>query len=119
MSHRIEQLNEQIRNELANLISRNLPMNDALITVCYVDCSPDLKQAKIVVSVMPANVTGTALKKLKKLSGFFNQSLAKKIKIRQIPRFHWIIDRTEEKASDLEKIFKQIEEENEKLGIKD
>ncbi|MFH1233885.1 MAG: ribosome-binding factor A [Patescibacteria group bacterium] len=111
MSRRIEQLNEQIRNELAFLINKELPMDDGLITISYVDCSPDLKQAKIVVSILPINITGSLLEKLRKHSNFFSQSLRKKLKIRQIPHFNWVVDRTEEKAADLEEIFKQIAEE--------
>lgn len=108
MPRRTERLNEQIRNELANLIVRDLPMDNALITVCYVDCSPDLKEAKIVISIMPVNIIGSTLAKLKKLSSPFSQSLRRKLKIRNIPRFHWVIDETEEKAANLEKIFQQI-----------
>ncbi|MBU0637161.1 MAG: 30S ribosome-binding factor RbfA [Patescibacteria group bacterium] len=108
MSRRIEQLNEQLRNALANLINTELSINNVLITVCYVDCSPDLKQAKIVVSILPTNLTGSSLKQLRKSSSYFSQILRKKIKIRQIPHFRWVIDKTEEKAANLEKIFKQI-----------
>ncbi|MEK7203351.1 MAG: ribosome-binding factor A [Patescibacteria group bacterium] len=111
MSLRIERLNEQIRNELANLINKELPMEDSLITISRVDCSPDLKQAKIIVSILPVNITGSSLEKLRKHSNCFSQSLRKKLKIRQIPRFHWIVDRTEEEVAGLEKIFKQIERE--------
>jgi len=111
MPRRIEQLNEQIRNEMANLINKELPIDNGLITISYVDCSPDLKQAKIIVSILPVNRTGSLLEKLRKHSNYFNQVLRKKLKIRQIPRFHWAVDRTEEKAVELEKIFKQIAEE--------
>ena len=53
MPRRIEQLNEQLKNELANLIVKEAPLEDGLITVSYVACSPDLKYARVAVSVLP------------------------------------------------------------------
>jgi len=111
MPRRIEQLNEQLRNELANLVVRKIPLPDGLITISYVDCSTDLKYAKIAVSVLPENLSTKALEKLKKHSSQFCKILRKKLKIRQIPKFNWLIDSTEEKAARIEKILKQIKEE--------
>ncbi|NCO79860.1 hypothetical protein CO116_00300 [Candidatus Falkowbacteria bacterium CG_4_9_14_3_um_filter_38_19] len=111
MARRLEQFNEQLKNELANLINKELSLNQALITICYIDCSPDLKQAKIAVSILPTNLTGSCINELRKHSGQFSNNLRKKLKIRQIPHFNWIIDRTEENAAQIEKILQQIKEE--------
>ncbi|MFH1255529.1 MAG: 30S ribosome-binding factor RbfA [bacterium] len=111
MPRRIEQLNEQLKNELANFIAREIPLDNGLITVCYVICSPDLKYAKIAVSVLPEKYAGTALASLRKHSAIFSQNLRGRLKIRQIPRFNWVLDTTEIKAAEIEKIFKQIKEE--------
>ncbi len=111
MPRRIEQLNEQLKNELANFIAREIPLENGLITVCYAICSPDLKYAKIAVSVLPEKYAGTALASLRKHSGIISQNLRNKLKIRQIPRFNWVLDTTESKAAEIEKIFKQIKDE--------
>lgn len=109
---RIEQLNEQLKSELANLIAKELPLADGLITVSYVDCSPDLKYAKIGVSILPKKYAGTALTNLRRHSSLFCQALRKRLKIRQIPRFNWVLDTSESKAAEIEEVLKQIEEEN-------
>ncbi|MFH1583284.1 MAG: ribosome-binding factor A, partial [Candidatus Falkowbacteria bacterium] len=75
MPRRIEQLNEQLKEELANLIVKEVPLKNGLITVSYVNCSPDLKYAKIAVSVLPDKFAGTALAGLRKHSSSFSQSL--------------------------------------------
>ena len=49
---RINQVNELLKNELANLIVQEIPMHNVLITISYVDCSTDLKNAKIGISVV-------------------------------------------------------------------
>ena len=106
MSRRIEQLNEQLKNELANLIIKEINLNNGLITVCFVNCSTDLKHAKIAISVLPDKFGPSVLKKMRKLSGAFSRELKNKLTIRQIPKFHWLLDTTESRAAKIEEIFK-------------
>lgn len=106
MPRRLEQLNDQLREELANLIAREINLDNGLITVSYVDCSPDLKYARIAVSVLPEKYAGTALENLRRHSSLFSQALRKKMKIRQIPRFNWTFDATEKKAAVIDDIIK-------------
>lgn len=110
MTKRVNQLNELFKSELANLIIREMPKKDVLITISYVDCSPDLQRAKIGFSVLPHEKSGGALKVLRKYSGLFAKILKKKLKLHHIPKFNWIIDETEKKAAELDKIFEQIKE---------
>lgn len=107
MPRRIEQLNEQLKSELANLIAKELPLDNGLITVSFVDCSTDLKYAKIGLSILPDKLGPSTLKKIKKLSGAFSKELRNKLALRQIPRFHWTLDRTEKRAAEIEEIIKQ------------
>ncbi|MDO8593228.1 MAG: ribosome-binding factor A [bacterium] len=111
MPRRIEQLNEQLKYELANLIVREAPLNGGLITVSHVECSPDLKYARVGVSILPEKYAGTALASLRKHSRAFSQSLRRKLSIRQIPRFNWALDTTESRAAEIEEVFKRIKEE--------
>jgi ribosome-binding factor A len=112
MPRQIERLNEQLKEELANLIIKEVPLHNGLITVCFVNCSADLKYAKIGISVLPEKYGPSTLKKLNKLSGQFSRILKNKLRIRQIPKFNWAFDRTESQAAKIEEIFKQIREEN-------
>ena len=108
MPRRIKQLNEQLKEEIANLIVKEVPLENGLITVSYVECSPDLKYARIAVSVLPEKYNGTALSGLRKHSSLFSRGLRQKLKIRQIPKFNWTIDATESQAAEIEKVFEQI-----------
>jgi len=62
---KIPRYNELILEELAQAVNREVALPNTLITVTYVECSPDLKQAKVGISVLPDNLAGTALRKLK------------------------------------------------------
>jgi ribosome-binding factor A len=108
---RIDQINEVLRIELATLINKEALLDDGLITVCYVDCSPDLRWAKIAVSVLPENLAGTALKRLKSKSSFFSNILRKKLKMKFIPKFDWIFDPTEKEAEKIERFLREIKED--------
>lgn len=105
---RIDKINELLRIELANLINREGLLHEGLITIIYVDTSPDLNRAKIGISVLPDKFAGTALKKLRANTSSFSNSLKKKLKIKTIPKFTWIFDNTEREAEKIEEIFKII-----------
>lgn len=105
---RIEQINELLKSELANFITREVTLENCLITISYVDCSSDFKNAKIGVSVLPEKFSGTALKKLRNCSGLFAKRLGSKLRFRKIPRLNWIIDLTERKAAEIDKLLNEI-----------
>jgi len=109
----MEQVNELLKGKLAVLIAREIPMENGLITITDVDCSPDFKNLKVGISVLPFNQSKKTLDILKRHGSFFSNILRKETRLRKIPKFNWVIDKTEEKASGLEKIFKEIEGEEE------
>ncbi|MDD5032449.1 MAG: 30S ribosome-binding factor RbfA [Patescibacteria group bacterium] len=104
----IERVNELIKRNIADLISKEVYLRDGLITVSFVDCSPDLERAKIAISVLPAHLAGTALKVLRGHSSLFSGILKKKTRLRHIPKFNWVIDSTEEEAAKIEKLLEEI-----------
>jgi ribosome-binding factor A len=111
---RIEQVNHLLKEKLANLISREIPMENGLATVIYVDCSPDLKNAKIAVSVLPFNSAKNIIEKLKKYNSLFSGILKKETRLHHIPKFRWVIDDTEEEAGKIEKFLAEIKLEDNK-----
>jgi ribosome-binding factor A len=107
---RIEQVNSLLQTELANLIIREVPTGNFLVTLTYVDTAPNLASSKIGVSVLPEKYTGTALKFLQSHSSLFAKYLLKKTRLRKIPHFLWTIDATEREASKIEEILNIIKE---------
>jgi len=109
---RVDQLNELLHRELAEAINKELEFPEVFITVTYVSCMPDLQYAKVIVSVLPDKMAGTALKKLKAASGRIVSSITKKTRLRKVPRLLWEFDPTERKAAVLEDVFLKIDEES-------
>ena len=108
MSNRMVRVNELLKAELAQFINQNIPLENGLITVTQVKASPDLKNATVLVSVLPDNITGTALKKLRQNSSVLRSQLKNKINLKYIPRLTWRLDPTERKADELEQVIKDL-----------
>lgn len=102
------QLNELILHELASLVNREIELPDVLITISYVYCSPDLKQAKIGFSVLPDNLSGTALRKLQSSTSHLVGFLRDRLRLRRLPHFIWEFDATEKEANKIEKIIADL-----------
>lgn len=105
---RLDKINSLLIKELADLATKEVFLDNGLITISYVKCSADLRQAKIGVSVLPDNLAGTALRKLKKHNAMFSGYLKKKLNLKHIPKFNWIIDGREKHAAEIEKVLEQI-----------
>lgn len=108
---RLKQTNEMLRAELAAIISREINFKDILVTLMSIDCSPDFKNAKVYLSVLPPGLSGNVLKILKKHGGLLARQLQKRAKLRETPRLLWTFDETEKNAAEIEEILKQIKNE--------
>jgi len=94
VSHRIERVNQLIRQEISELLQREIkdPRLSNFIAVTEVVTSPDLKYAKIFISfISNQQQKKEALDALTGASNFLRKEMAKKIRLRRIPElsFHW------------------------------
>jgi ribosome-binding factor A len=99
-----ERINELILEELAVAVNREVGLDGGLITITYVDCSPDLKQARIGFSVLPDNLAGTALRRLNGATSQLVGLIKNRVKLRKMPHFVWEFDATEKDASRIERL---------------
>ena len=92
MAHRIARVNEEIRKELAKLLPTvKDPRVPSFISVTEVQTTPDLKQAKVFVSVMTGEEK-EVLKGLKSSAGYLRGALAKSLKLRYTPELFFTMD---------------------------
>ncbi len=104
----MDQVNSLLRQELALSLQRHLDLDGSLVTITEVHCSADLSEAKVFVSVLPENQVGSALKKLRKLSGTFARDLRPRLKFHKMPVFIWLFDNREARAAALEEVFNEV-----------
>ena len=84
MSFRKEKVNNEIKEVVANFLEKE-GNNLSLITVTSVDVSPDLKNAKILISVLPENKEKAALDFCKRKRSEIKTEIKKKMNLRVIP----------------------------------
>lgn len=106
-------LNEVLLQELAAVVNREVGLPDALITVTYVDCSSDLKIAKVGFSVLPDRLAGTALRKLQSSTASLVDLLRGRMRLRRFPRLVWEFDSTEKEASKIDRLIAGLDDEDE------
>jgi len=109
MSYRIEKVNSLIQQELSKIINREMEFPESsLVTVTSVETSVDLKQAKIWVSVFPIREAKKVLRLLNQKIGYLQGLLNKKLVMYPLPRIKFILDTTEEKAEEVERLLDKI-----------
>ena len=93
-SNRIGRINEEIQKELSNLI-RNLKdprVQDTMISITYVETTPDLRWAKVYVSFLQEERAKDALAGLKSAGGYLRRELGRALQLRYTPELTWALD---------------------------
>jgi len=94
VSHRIERVNQLIRQEISELLQLEIkdPRLSSFIAVTEVVTSQDLRHARVYVSfISNQQERQAALDALAGASNFIRKELARKLSLRRIPElsFHW------------------------------
>ena len=111
MSRRTERLNEVFKREISKLLERevNDPRLSNIISVTRVEISPDLRNAKVFVSVL-----GEESSKLEVIEGFNDASnflrrkLSTYIRLRVIPHLSFYYDDSIEQGARVLKVLDQV-----------
>ncbi len=98
--NRIGRINEEIQRELASLIPTvKDPRVSGLISVTAVDTTPDLKFAKIYISVLDKSDCTQVLKGLKSAAGYLRRELGRSLNLRNTPELNFIQDDSIDKGA--------------------
>lgn len=118
MSRRTDRVEDLIRQELSQLILRELAdPRVRLATVSEVHVTPDLRKARVAVSVMGEESTReSAVAALRHASGFLRRQLGSRLRLRATPELEFTLDRGAEHsvhmASLLETLHHDDDEQN-------
>jgi len=108
--HRAERLADQIRAEVAEMISTELKdPRIGFATVTGVDMSGDLQHARVSISVLgSADAQQKSLEGLTSASGYIRHELAQRLRLRRVPELTFVLDRTAEEDQRLEMLLQKL-----------
>ena len=117
-SNRMARVNEELKREISNIINYEVKNSNVtgIISVTTVKTSPDLKYAKVSVSVINSKNIKNTLTGLKAASGFIRSRIAEKINLRITPELVFELDESmvygERIDSILNEIMKDLKDKN-------
>jgi ribosome-binding factor A len=117
MSHRIDKIENLIKQEISLIFLLKLQnLDSSLITITNVRVSPDLKIAKIYVSIFEKDRREVVLEKIKSKVKFIRSELASRITIKFVPELKFFLDDTLDYVEKIEGLIKKIHENDDKKG---
>jgi ribosome-binding factor A len=113
MAHRIDKIENLIKEEISLIFLRKLQDPAfGFLTVTNVKVSPDLKIARIYISVLEKEKRESVLHKVNDINGFIRTELASRIRIKFIPELKFFIDDTLDYVEKIENLIKQIHKDD-------
>jgi ribosome-binding factor A len=101
MKHRLARVNEVIKRELSEIVSREITFTgQTLVTIHGVEISPDLRQCDVFVSVIgKPERKNRVLAELAEHRVVLQRELAKRVVLKYTPHLHFKIDDSIERGS--------------------
>ena len=111
MKHRLVRVNEVIKRELSEIISRAVNFNaQTLVTVHAVDITADLRQCHVFVSVIgKPDQKSRVLAELEEHRGTLQRELAKRVVLKYTPHLNFKLDDSIERGSRVLEIMQDLE----------
>jgi ribosome-binding factor A len=110
-NRRIERVNELLRSELSELISREIkdPRLTGLISITEVETTADLRHAKVFVSIFGREEERqSSLEALRSATGFLRREVAQRVTFRHMPELEFHLDSSLEHGDRIMQLLKQV-----------
>ena len=111
MTQRTERVDELLRQEIGQIVARELGDPDVgFATITDVETTPDLRHARVWVSVIgQPEARQASIAALQRAMPFIRAQLGKRLRIRRIPEFSVRLDESVERGSRVLKLLSEIE----------
>ncbi len=114
--HRHERIAEEIHHEISAMVAGELkdPRIAGMVTVTEVRVSPDLRLARVFVSVLGTEEEhASTLKGLTAASGFIRRELGSRLRMRRSPELLFVLDRSEECSQRINELLRETKKQPE------
>ena len=112
MKHRLERVNEVLKRELSEIISREFNFaTQVLVTITAVDITPDLRQCHVFVSVIGQEAQKVrVLEQLEEHRTIMQRELSKRVILKYTPHLYFKLDDSIERGTRVLKIIQDLDE---------
>ena len=120
MTRRTERIGSEYQKEISAVIAGPLknkePNLAGIISVTEADVAPDLKTAKIYISIYGKDEEEKrrSFSIIKENAGFIRRELARVMRQRTVPELHFLLDGSMEYGSKMDELFAKLKREEEK-----
>ncbi|MFT4146860.1 MAG: 30S ribosome-binding factor RbfA [Mobilitalea sp.] len=115
-------INGEVQKELSVLISREIkdPRINPMTSVVHVEVAPDLKTAKVYISVLGDEESKkSTLAGLKSAASFIRGQLAKSLNLRNTPELTFVLDNSIEYGAHMSKLINEVNKNTESDEVDD
>jgi ribosome-binding factor A len=121
MSHRPQRLAEELKNEIGAIIAQEIKdPRVGFATVTEVKVSPDLRHARVSVSVLGSSQEKQeTFEALVRATGYIRRLLGARIRLRHTPELSFAYDESIERGERMMRLFDEIRIEDRGSGIED
>jgi len=110
-NHRHERVGEEIAHEINAMLAGELkdPRLEGMVVVTEVRVQPDMKHARVFVSMRGSEKEQSdAIKGLEHASGFIRSELIERLQLRRLPELHFALDLSEQHVERIEQLLKEV-----------
>jgi ribosome-binding factor A len=109
-NYRQHRVNEEMAKELADILRsvKDYRVTNALISITRVDCTKDLKYAKVYFSCVGKASASEVLAGLKSAQGYIRSALATRLNLRQTPELNFIYDESMEHGAHILQLLHEV-----------
>lgn len=117
---RLGRVNEELMKAISHIITYELKNPDVsgMISVTRVKVTPDLKYAKVYVSLLNSKSIEKTMKGLKESAGFMRSQVAKTVNLRITPELVFEYDDSMEHGEKIDNLLEQISKQDKELKEK-
>lgn len=115
-------INGEVQKELSILISREIkdPRINPMTSIVHVEVAPDLKTAKVYISVLgDAESKKATLAGLKSAAAYMRGQLAKSLNLRNTPELTFVIDNSIEYGAHMSKLINEVNKTSQQRDLSD
>ncbi len=114
MSRRIQRINQLVRKEMSKILLKEIEVPEGtLATVTRAEITPDLREGKVFVSVLPEKNKDKVIERLNRNIYFLQQKINKRLKMNPVPKLRFVEDKTMSQAGRIEEILAELKKEKE------